>query len=224
MEFAARTIRSPLPRLVPPNFTTTRMLPPGGSGDRARALAWIPSPCVRVSLPRGCPSVGITVFIVSAHGTQFIRLPSVGAHMEVRDAIEEDAPRLGELAEGPTDVMRNLVHDRTVRVAVAEDDGAHEGERDGDEDVIGFVSFDAREGVVHVTQLAGPADVCQRLLDEPVRFAEREGMAVELLVPEGEETMREAAEAADFTEAGSGPQFAGTPTTRYRREVEPTLQ
>jgi len=132
--------------------------------------------------------------------------------MEIREAVEEDAPRLGELGDGPTDVMRNLVHDRTVRVAVE------------DEAVIGFVSFDAREGVVHVTQLAGPADVCQRLIDEPIGFAEREGMAVELLVPEGEETMREAAEAADFTEAGSGPQFAGTPTTRYRREVEPTLQ
>jgi hypothetical protein len=132
--------------------------------------------------------------------------------MEVRDAFEEDAPRLGELAEGPADVMRNLVHDRTVRVAVEE------------EEVVGFVSFDAREGVVHVTQLAGPGDVCERLIEEPIGFAEREGMAVELLVPEDEETMREAAEAADFTTTGSGPAFAGTPTTRYRREVEPTLQ
>jgi hypothetical protein len=132
--------------------------------------------------------------------------------MEIREAIEEDAPRLGELADGPTDVMRNLVHDRTVRVAV------------DDEEVVGFVSFDAREGVVHVTQLAGPVEVCRRLIEEPIGFAEREGMAVELLVPEDDEGLRKAAEAAEFTETGSGPEFAGTSTTRYRREGEPTLQ
>ena len=49
--------------------------------------------------------------------------------MEVRDALEADAERLASLTDAPGDVMRNLVHDRTVRVA-----------EDGDE-IVAFVSF-----------------------------------------------------------------------------------
>jgi len=130
--------------------------------------------------------------------------------MDVRDAVEADAERLGELAETPEDVMRNLVHDRTVRVATVAADDA--------DSIAGFVSFDAREGTVHVTQLAGDGEACTRLLDEPVGFAEREGMAVELLVPDDRDEIRTAAEAAEFQERGSGPRFDGTPTTRYRLE------
>ena len=132
--------------------------------------------------------------------------------MDVRDAVEADAERLGELAETPEDVMRNLVHDRTVRVAIA-------GAEETADSIAGFVSFDAREGTVHVTQLAGDGEACTRLLDEPVGFAEREGMAVELLVPDGRDEIRTAAEAAEFQERGSGPRFDGTPTTRYRLEL-----
>ena len=36
-------------------------------------------------------------------------------HMDVRDAVEADADRLAALTGSPRDVMRNLVHDRTVR-------------------------------------------------------------------------------------------------------------
>ena len=43
--------------------------------------------------------------------------------MEIRDAVEADAGRLADLADSPPDVMRNLVHDRTVRVATEDDDG-----------------------------------------------------------------------------------------------------
>lgn len=166
-------------------------------------------------------------------GAPFIRLPCLPSGMDVREAVEADAQRLGELADGPTDVMRNLIHDRTVRVAVerrgeADDGGDGHAEpaagSDGveeDEEVVGFVSFDAREGVVYVTQLAGTRKACERLIAEPIGFAEGEGMAVELLVPAGEEAVRHAVEAAGFTETGSGPQFAGTETTRYRREATP---
>lgn len=128
--------------------------------------------------------------------------------MEVREAVEADAGRMAELTEAPTDVMRNLVHDRTVRIAV-----------DGDE-VLGFVSFDARQNTVHVTQFEGNREACERLLEEPVRFARNEGMSVELLVPENEETLHEAVEAAAFRRAGQGPTFDGVVTIRYRLDPD----
>jgi hypothetical protein len=124
--------------------------------------------------------------------------------MDVRDAVEADAERLASLTDTPRDVMRNLVHDRTVRVA----------EREGE--IAGFVSYDARERTVHVTQMEGDPGTFERLLDEPVGFARTEGMAVELLAPEGEPHLEEAALAAGFDEVGRGPRFEGKPTTRFR--------
>jgi hypothetical protein len=124
--------------------------------------------------------------------------------MDVRDAVEADAERLAELTGSPEDVMRNLVHDRTVRVA------------ESGEEVRGFVSYDARDETVHVTQLEGDGDASDRLIEEPVRFARTEGMTVELLVPEGESDTRAAAEAAGFERTGTGPAFEGQPTVRYR--------
>ncbi|MFC7018397.1 MULTISPECIES: hypothetical protein [Haloarcula] len=138
--------------------------------------------------------------------------------MEIRDAVESDAGRLAELADSPPDVMRNLIHDRTVRVATVV------GEDGDDPEVRGFISFDAGRGTVHVTQLAGPADVCERLLDEPIAFAGREGMAVELLVPDGSDDVESAVEAVGFDDTGSGPQFDGRPTVRYRLESERVRQ
>jgi hypothetical protein len=126
--------------------------------------------------------------------------------MDVRDAVEADAGRLAELTGSPTDVMRNLVHDRTVRVGVESDQ------------IVGFVSYDAREQTVHVTQLEGTPDTCDTLLGEPVRFARREDMAVELLVPEPNDDVRSAATDAGFDQVGSGPRFDGTPTIKYRLE------
>jgi hypothetical protein len=124
--------------------------------------------------------------------------------MDVRDAVEADAERLASLTDAPQDVMRNLVHDRTVRVA------------EEDDEIAGFVSYDARERTVHVTQMEGRPDTLERLLEEPVRFASTEGMAVELLAPEDEPGLREAALAAGFDEVGRGPRFEGQPTTRFR--------
>ncbi|PSP44801.1 hypothetical protein BRC69_07665 [Halobacteriales archaeon QH_6_66_25] len=124
--------------------------------------------------------------------------------MELRDAVEADAGRLAALTDTPRDVMRNLVHDRTVRVA------------ERDDEIVGFVSFDAREGTVHVTQLEGETDVYDALLDEPVRFARREGMSVELLAPDDEPDTQDAADDVGFEHAGSGPYFDGQSTTRYR--------
>ncbi|MBX0322570.1 hypothetical protein EGH21_05965 [Halomicroarcula sp. F13] len=139
--------------------------------------------------------------------------------MEIRDAVEADAGRLADLADSPPDVMRNLVHDRTVRVATGEDATGENGAEEGDgETIVGFVSYDAKQGTVHVTQLAGSADACERLLDEPITFAEREHMNVELLVPDGESAVESAVEASGFTRTGQGPRFEGKPTVRYRLE------
>ena len=43
-------------------------------------------------------------------------------------------------------------------------------------------------------------------------------VAVELLVPESETQAQDAARDAGFERAGTGPQFEGEPTTRYRLE------
>lgn len=128
--------------------------------------------------------------------------------MEIRDAVEADAERMANLTGSPKDVMRNLVHDRTVRVA------------EETESVEGFVSFDAKDETVHVTQLEGDPELGERLLAEPRRFADREGMTVELLVPEDDENAQTAAERAEFDEYGPGPRFDGTRTTRYRWEPD----
>ncbi|SDR30233.1 hypothetical protein [Natronobacterium texcoconense] len=144
--------------------------------------------------------------------------------MNVRDALEADADALASIADSPTDVMRNLVHDRTVRVA---EDGSHDPNADvsgsqyngsDPEDLLGFVSFDAREDTVHVTQLDGTDDACKRLLAEPIRFAERESMAVEVLVSRETETIADAAEELGFERSGSGPRFEGSSTVRFRME------
>jgi len=128
--------------------------------------------------------------------------------MDLRDAVEADAGRLASLTDAPQDVMRNLVHDRTVRVAET-DDG-----------IVGFVSYGAREDTVHVTQLAGDPAAFGDLLGEPIAFAAAEDMAVELLVPAGEPEVGDAAIAAGFAEVGSGPRFDGEPTTKYRLDPE----
>ncbi|MFB6168438.1 MAG: hypothetical protein ABEJ43_06275 [Haloferacaceae archaeon] len=142
--------------------------------------------------------------------------------MEVRDAVEADADQLAAIGDAPTDVMRELVHDRTVRVAVEERASGPNDDTPGadgdDEEVVGFVSYDARDRTVHVTQLAGTTAACERLLAAPTRFAASEGMTVEFLAATDDDPVREAAAAVGFREVGGGPTFAGQPTIRYRYE------
>ena len=155
--------------------------------------------------------------------------------MRVRDAVEADATGMASLADQPEDVMRNLVHDRTVRVADSSNRGSDRPDEPGVPDrpvesdstdkaddesegsqLRGVVSYDARESVVHVTQLAGDRDAVERLLKEPVRFATGEEMSVEVLVNSDNDTQRSAVEAAGFEYTGSGPFFRGKETVRYR--------
>lgn len=137
--------------------------------------------------------------------------------MRVRDAVEEDGDILGGLADAPAEVMRNVVHDRTVRVAERETE-PDEGD-DGASEIVGFVGFDAMPGTVRVTYLRGSRTARERLLEEPVRFARKEGMAVEVLVPEDEETTRDVVETAGFRRVGTGPQFDGSRTVEYRLDT-----
>ena len=126
--------------------------------------------------------------------------------MELRDAVEADAERLAALTDAPRDVMRNLVHDRTVRIAELDDE------------IVGFVSYDARDQTVHVTQLEAEGEAYERLLEEPVRFARTEEMAVELLALREESEIQTVADEMGFERTGSGPRFDGKQTVRYRAE------
>ena len=140
--------------------------------------------------------------------------------MHVRDAVEADAEALAAIADAPSDAMRGLVHDRTVRVAVEEaaaTDPNEDVDADAD-DLLGFVSFDVRGAAVHVTQFGGTREAAEQLLAEPLRFAANEELAVELLAIEGEDDLRDAAESAGFEATGPGPRFEGKATTRYRVE------
>lgn len=143
--------------------------------------------------------------------------------MRVRDAVEDDGEALGRLAVAPAEVMRNVVHDRTVRVAEqnasdGSDDGNGENDDESDEngEIAGFVGFDAMPGTIRVTYLRGSKAARERLLEEPVRFARKEGMAVEVVVPETETATTEVVESAGFERAGRGPRFDDGQTLRYR--------
>jgi hypothetical protein len=139
--------------------------------------------------------------------------------MRVRDAVEADAAAMAAIADAPADVMRNIVHDRTVRVAERETNATDENADTNDvdpDDVLGFVSFDVRGDVVHVTQIDGTPDACEQLLAEPIRFAEHEGMRVELLVTDADGDVATAAERVGFETDGLGPRFDGEKTVRYR--------
>ncbi|MDR5672764.1 Uncharacterized protein AArcCO_3071 [Halalkaliarchaeum sp. AArc-CO] len=144
--------------------------------------------------------------------------------MRVRDAVEADADAMATLADRPVEVMRNLVHDRTVRVAVdgSEESVPQEGTPTETESefsgIRGIVSFDARQKTVHITQLAGDGEAVERLLEEPIRFARREGMDVEAIVAAADEQGKAAVETKGFSRAGDGPRFDGKPTVRYRLE------
>lgn len=50
--------------------------------------------------------------------------------MRIRDALESDAERLAELVGRPPDILVNMVHDRSVRVAVRDPTEADENESD----------------------------------------------------------------------------------------------
>lgn len=138
--------------------------------------------------------------------------------MRVRDALETDAGALAGMTRAPTQVMRNVIHDRTVRVAELESEETKADGGEAESAIVGFVGFDAEREWVYVTHLGGDRETLSRLLDEPARFARKSGLSVQMLVPETEADLREAVENFGFEQAGFGPRFEGTPTRRYMLE------
>ncbi|ADQ65825.1 hypothetical protein GL213_01060 [Halogeometricum borinquense] len=137
---------------------------------------------------------------------------------EVRDALETDAESLAAIADVPTDVMRNVVHDRTVRVAERHRD-ATDPNADADAaeaELLGFVAFDVRDATVHVTQVGGSVEAVEHLLSEPVRFASNEQLDVEFLALSSDTDLHEAAERAGFERVGPGPAFMNEETVRFQ--------
>lgn len=124
--------------------------------------------------------------------------------MHVRDATAEDADAVVALASAEVDADR-LVRDRTVRVAV-----------DDNDDVVGFLAYDTWRGSVHVTRFAGDEDAVGDLLREPRQFASRESLPVEMVVRERDDVVAALLEAEGFEETGAGPVFDGERTRRYR--------
>jgi hypothetical protein len=137
--------------------------------------------------------------------------------MRVRDAVEADAAALASMTGRPSGVVRDMIHDRSVRVGTTGEKPAEpdDGADTPADSVLGFVAFDVRDGVVHVTNVGGDPDALGRLFEEPVRFATREGMTVEAVLPT-DGTAVEAAGSLGFEAVGSGPRIDGAPTTRYR--------
>lgn len=146
--------------------------------------------------------------------------------MRVRDAVESDAETVAAAIDRPRGVVIDMIHDRSVRVAVSTDGtDASEADREGDtasggdagSNVVGFVAFDVRGQTVHVTEFDGDEPALRRLFEEPRRFADREGLSVEVVVPNGDPA-NEVLEAIGFDSVGPGPRFDGRATTRYRIE------
>ena len=143
--------------------------------------------------------------------------------MRVRDAVEADAAALASMTGRPEGVVKNMIHDRSVRVVVTDDTAPTAGGDAADDTpvdaVAGFVAFDVRDGTVHVTNFEGDPDAVRRLFEEPVGFAEREEMPVEAVVPT-EGTAPDVVESVGFEAVGSGPRIDGASTTRYRFDPE----
>jgi len=154
--------------------------------------------------------------------------------MRIRDALEADSGAIAAATDRPRSVVIDTIHERSVRVAVAETDeewsgsdgdrweehgGPKEIESDaGGDRVIGFVAFDARGDTVHVSDFAGENAVVRRLLDTPLRFAARERMSLEVVVPTDDD--RPVLSEMGFEAIGSGPRFRGRETTRYRIDAD----
>lgn len=147
--------------------------------------------------------------------------------MRIRDALESDADALAAVIHRPRGVVVDMIHDRSVRVAVPESERDATAEtaenaetaETTEPSVNGFIAFDVHGKTVHVTDFGGGEAAVRRLFEEPQRFADRESMDVEVVVPddEGDEAI---VESVGFESVGPGPRFHGGTTTRYRIESE----
>ncbi|MCX2818813.1 MAG: N-acetylglutamate synthase-like GNAT family acetyltransferase [Methanobacteriota archaeon] len=110
--------------------------------------------------------------------------------LRYRDAREDDADGVAEIANCyvlPQDMsvgsMRDLVQDRTMKIAVEED------ENEGDE-IVGYVSYRVVDETVVVQHVCvvpeyRDTDVPERLVSFPSEFADDEGLRTRVAVGEG---------------------------------------
>ena len=109
-----------------------------------------------------------------------------------RDAREDDADEIAEIANSyvmsenlSVGSMRDLVQDRTMKVA----EGEGGAEEDGEEVIVGYVSYHAVEETVVVQHICvvpeyRDTEVPEKLVSFPVEFAEEEGMKTRAAVNE----------------------------------------
>lgn len=132
----------------------------------------------------------------------------------MREVIHDRTIRVAE--RGPTDTDGAVVEDGTSGDGPVDDDSVSDNSSGDEPAIVGVVGFDAEREAVHVTHLAGDETAYDALLAEPVRFARTVELPVRMLVPESDEALRTAVEDFGFEEDGFGPRFDGTPTRRYR--------
>jgi len=141
-----------------------------------------------------------------------------------RDAREDDADEVAEIANChflPQDMsvgsMRDLVQDRTMKVAVYDDGG--DGDED-DEEIVGYVSYRVIEDTVVVQHLCVVPEyrdtgVPESLVSFPVEFADEEGMRTRVAVAEGS-CFGDFLTEEGFEEQGEA-RFAGETLSMYER-------
>jgi len=112
--------------------------------------------------------------------------------LEYRDAREDDAGDVAGIANSyvmsenlSVGSMRDLVQDRTMKVAEAEGEADDESER-----IVGYVSYRVVEDTVVVQHICvvpeyRDTEVTERLVSFPVEFADEEGMRTRAAVNEG---------------------------------------
>jgi N-acetylglutamate synthase-like GNAT family acetyltransferase len=139
-----------------------------------------------------------------------------------RDAREDDADDVAEIANCyflPQDMsvgsMRDLVQDRTMKVAVDGEDGNEE-----DEEIVGYVSYRVVEDTVVVQHLCvvpeyRDTEVPEHLVSFPAEFADEEGMRTRVAVAEGS-CFGDFLTEEGFEEQGEA-RFAGETLSMYER-------
>lgn len=137
-------------------------------------------------------------------------------NVEYRDAREDDAAEIAEIANSyvmsenlSVGSMRDLVQDRTMKVA--EEEGGGDAD-DEDGRIVGYVSYHAIEDTVVVQHICvvpeyRDTEIPESLVSFPVDFADEEGMNTRAAV-NGESWFTEFLPTQGFKEKGEA-RFAG---------------
>ncbi|MDZ7687853.1 MAG: hypothetical protein U5J64_03855 [Halobacteriales archaeon] len=145
--------------------------------------------------------------------------------MKYRDAREDDAVDIAEIANSyvmsenlSVGSMRDLVQDRTIKVAEEGDEGDTKKDGEKDNRIVGYVSYHAVDDTVVVQHICvvpdyRDTDVPERLVAFPVEFADEEGMRTRAAVNE-DSWFTEFLPTQGFEEKGEA-RFAGETLVMY---------